>query len=865
MKKLIASVLFVGLNVLVAGEFLGLVPTSVGTRFDIVSPVSDRYTVVGQTGKGMLVLGTVPGPEVRVLAAEPRDHAYYTVRLFDQDARAELAQLARILDFDGEQYLVEVSPSDVERLLSLRVMLGRVSLSGWKPAMPAPDLPPVTANPMIEQMVARVNPDTVLSHVRRLQNYRSRYSTGDSCRAACEWVRQRFLAYGCDTVIMQPHRTGHAPNVIGVRYGTAGRRNKYAIISGHIDSYAASNAPGADDNASGTAATLEACRVTQGFRFSQDLRFIAWTGEEFGLYGSEAYANEARARGDTILGVLNFDMIGYVDAAPEDCDMMAKIASPPCEPFCDWFIAVADTYTALPCRKRMMSDNQNSDHGPFWNNGYVALTGIEDFWPTNPHYHTSHDSIGAGYNNNEFCTEVTRAALAAIATLGEPIPSTQPMVGLFRTQLDDASGNNNGHWDAGESVAVYLTLKNFGLVTAHNVQASIATGDPYVTLFETSAGYGTVAGQDTARGSNPFTMKAATNTPREHLAEFTLTITSTETTWVNHLALRIGEYLVTDPVPDGPRQPPLYWAYDDVDTGFPQHPTYDWVEIRTLGTRIAYAQNDDVAVVSLPTGFGPFVFYGQRYTQVSVSADGWLAAGNYTQRNYSNTTLPNSSAPPAVICANWDDLYPDYNGTGFVYWYHDAANHRFIVEFDSVKYYSGTVRDKFQFIIYDTTRAAPDGNSVIVVQYMTANGFASSTVGLQDPSQTIGIQDLDDGALTHGAAPIVAGRAIKYTTTDPTGMVEQTARLTPDPVRLSLSTNPVSGIARVHFSLPDPGRVELAVYDRAGRRVLELVSSTMPAGRHGADWDARELASGVYFLRLDAGTTQSTVKVVLNR
>jgi hypothetical protein len=163
LKKLIASVLFVGLNVLVAGEFLGLVPTSVGTRFDIVSPVSDRYTVVGQTGKGMLVLGTVPGPEVRVLAAEPRDHAYYTVRLFDQDARAELAQLARILDFDGEQYLVEVSPSDVERLLSLRVMLGRVSLSGWKPAMPAPDLPPVTANPMIEQMVARVNPDTVLS------------------------------------------------------------------------------------------------------------------------------------------------------------------------------------------------------------------------------------------------------------------------------------------------------------------------------------------------------------------------------------------------------------------------------------------------------------------------------------------------------------------------------------------------------------------------------------------------------------------------------------------------------------------------------------------------------------------------------
>ncbi len=859
MKKLIVGLASAGLSVLVAGEFLGIVPQG---RFE---DLKDRYTVVGQTGSGMLVLGSAPEGDVRVLAVEPREHVYYTVRLFDQDALAELTQLARVLDFDGEQYLVEVSPSDVEKLLLLRVMLGRVSLSGWQPAVPAPDLPPATTNPMIEQLVARVNPDTVLSYVRRLQNYRSRYSTGDSCRAACEWVKQKFLAYGCDTVIMQLHRTGHAPNVIGVRYGTSGRRNKYAIISGHIDSYAASNAPGADDNASGTAATIEACRVTQGFRFSQDLRFVAWTGEEFGLYGSEAYANEARARGDTILGVLNFDMIGYVDAAPEDCDMMAKIANPPCEPFCDWFIAVADTYTALPCRKRMMSDNQNSDHGPFWNNGYVALTGIEDFWPTNPHYHTSHDSIGAGYNNNEFCTEVTRAAVAAIATLGEPIPANQPMVGLFRTRLDDASGNGNGRWDAGESVAVYLTLKNFGLVTATDVRASIATSDPYVTLFESSASYGTVNGQDTAIGSNPFTMKASASTPREHVVNFTLTITSAETTWVNAFALRVGEYLITDPVPDGPRQPPLYWAYDNIDTGFPQHPTYDWVEVRSVGTRIPYAQNDDVAVINLPPGFGPFRFYGQEYTQVSVSADGWLAAGNYTQRNYSNTTLPSSSAPPAVICANWDDLYPDYNGTGFVYWYHDALNHRFIIEFDSVKYYSGSVRDKFQFIIYDSTMAAPDGNSVIVVQYMTANGYTSSTVGLQDQTRTIGIAALFNGTLARGAAPIAAGRAIKYTTDAPTGLDEAATRSLSGAAQLGLAANPVARRTLVRYSVPADGSVGLAVFDQAGRMVAQLVRKAMPAGRHSIIWDTQSLAPGVYFLRLETERSRTVAKAVVSR
>jgi len=360
-------------------------------------------------------------------------------------------------------------------------------------------------------------------------------------------------------------------------------------------------------------------------------------------------------------------------------------------------------------------------------------------------------------------------------------------------------------------------------------------------------------------------MKAAANTPREHIANFIVTITSTETTWVNNLALQIGEYLITDPVPDGPRQPPLYWAYDNVDAGYPQHPTYAWAEIRSQGTRIPYAQNDDVALVSLPTGFGPFRFYGQRYTQVSVSADGWQAAGNYTLRNYSITTLPSTSAPPAVICANWDDLYPDYQSTGYVYWFHDAANHRFIVEFDSVKYYSGAVRDKFKFIIYDSTMAAPDGNSVVAVQYMTANGFTNSTAGLQDPTQAIGIQVLYNGALAHGAAPIAAGRAIKYTTADPTGMADDARRTTLDATRLSLGANPVSGIARVSFSLPAAGRVELTAFDRAGRRVAQLVSTTMPAGTHSVNWDSRRLAPGIYFLRLTTERGRASAKAVVSR
>jgi len=866
-RKSLLLVVAAGLSLCLAGEYLGVIPNA--TPEDLAA----RYTIVGVTGHGVLVLaddsrdGDFATLDGHFLAEDPRAHLYYTVRLFADASRADLAAVSRILDFDGEQYLVEVAPDAVESFIAVPAMRGRVSLNGWVMDRPAPELPRVSAHPTIEQIVARVSPDSVLAFVLRLQQYRNRYSTGDSCKAAAQWIAAKFSAYGCDTVILENHTANHAPNVVGIRYGTSGLRNPYAIIDGHFDAYAASNAPGADDNASGTASAIEACRVMQGFQFQHDLRFIAFSGEEFGLLGSEYYAAQAHARNDTILGVLNFDMIAYEDNPPEDLEVIGKISNPPCEPFCDWFIAIADTYTTLPCSKVMVSDMQSSDQGPFWNNGYLAFCGIEDYWPGNPYYHTPGDSIGAGYNDNDFCTEVIKAGVAALATLGEPVPMDVPSVGLLRTALDDTAGNNNGKWDAAESVAVYLTLKNFGMVGATDVSSLVSTSDPYVTLYNASADYGDIDGLDTAVNTVPFTMKAAPNTPREHMAEFGLTITATESTWQATFSFLVGEYLTTDPVPDGPRQPAVYWAYDDIDTLYEEHPAYDWVEINTAGTQLNYAQNDDVIPVSLPTGFGPLKFYGQSYSQVSVSADGWIACGSYTQDDYSNTSLPNTSAPRATIFANWDDLYPvsGGGGAGYVYWHHDSANHRFVVEYDSVKYYSGSNRDKFEVIFYDTTVVTPTGDNAIVVQYMTAAGYTSSTVGIQDPTQAIAIQDLFNGTQPHGAAPIAAGRAIKYTAVPGVGVVEETRTRRPRAASLKLEGNPVSDAARVRFSLPQAADIRLEAYDRTGRRLATLASGLLAAGAHAVNWDTRNVPAGIYFIRLATPDCHRSLKAVVSR
>jgi len=91
------------------------------------------------------------------------------------------------------------------------------------------------------------------------------------------------------------------------------------VIGAHYDSRSTNlysttaRAPGADDNASGTATNLELARVISelGVRFGRTLRILAFSGEEQGLLGSRAYAAFISQRGDNVIAMFNGDMLGY--------------------------------------------------------------------------------------------------------------------------------------------------------------------------------------------------------------------------------------------------------------------------------------------------------------------------------------------------------------------------------------------------------------------------------------------------------------------------------------------------------------------------------------------------------------------------
>jgi len=453
--------------------------------------------------------------------------------------------------------------------------------------------------------------------------------------------------------------------------------------------------------------------------------------------------------------------------------------------------------------------------------------------------------------------------------VGTPVLSKQTV-----TVRDSLMGNGNGKIDPGETSDLEVEIRNTGMGHGYNCHAVLCSGDSRFVITDSTANYGFIPkGGSANNASDLFRVRADGSIPPETPIPCTLHLYADGGYAASEcFNIIVGEIRSVDPIPDGPRLPSLYYAYDDSDLGYEAHPTYNWVEVNGLGTRVSFPQNDDVVQISIPTAFGPLKFYGQRYTQMTISADGWIACGNYTSTNYTNTPLPSSSAPRATTFLNWDDLYPESEGTGYVYYYHDAANHRFIVEYDSVAYYhSMSTCDKFEAIYYDTTVVTPSGDNVIVVQYKTANMYTSSTLGIQDPTQVIAIQCLYNGDYHRGCSQIAAGRAIKYTTEPPypTG-IRGDVGLALARLGFVAYPNPARGRATIAWNVTQEGPVSLAVYDASGREVRSLVSTSMKPGTHSVTWDGkasngRSVAPGVYFCKLATVSGMHRQKLVVTR
>lgn len=190
----------------------------------------------------------------------------------------------------------------------------------------------------LHKIASEVSAKRIENDIRKLVSFGTRHTLSETqsntrgIGAARRWIKEEFEKIskqcgGCLEVIMVketisgekriPNPT-EVVNVIAIQRGSIDP-NRYVVMSGDIDSRvsdplnATDDSPGANDNASGVAGTIEAARVLSKYKFKGSIIYAALSGEEQGLFGGKILAEHAVKNQWRIKAVLNNDMIGNIE------------------------------------------------------------------------------------------------------------------------------------------------------------------------------------------------------------------------------------------------------------------------------------------------------------------------------------------------------------------------------------------------------------------------------------------------------------------------------------------------------------------------------------------------------------------------
>ncbi|MCF8235515.1 MAG: M28 family peptidase [Bacteroidales bacterium] len=268
----------------------------------------------------------------------------------------------------------------------------------------------------IQQMVDHVNADSIWSYIETLSSM-ERYSITEDT-AAMHYLFSYFQQLDFDTVYYHHYKDNWIPNVVAEKTGLEHPDSTF-IIGGHYDVYA-SGAPGADDNASGTAGVMEAARALCLHDYDKSVRFICFSGEELGLVGSAYYAEQAAIFDENILAMINLDMISHSATGTEDPEIWYAINS-----FSGWMADDLQEAIELYVENTTTANGSGSffarasDHASFWDRDFPAIF-LNDCldWDSpnfNNYIHTDNDVLGTSANNQELARSITQSCVAMLA------------------------------------------------------------------------------------------------------------------------------------------------------------------------------------------------------------------------------------------------------------------------------------------------------------------------------------------------------------------------------------------------------------------------------------------------------------------
>ncbi len=489
------------------------------------------------------------------------------------------------------------------------------------------------------------------------------------------------------------------------------------------------------------------------------------------------------------------------------------------------------------------------------------------------------EASGAGRNGGD-CDDSNECVDYAMYASGDGgdtyrsqlrIPLVSPLLSYFSAVIDDGG---DGVLDPGETATLAVAISNTGGHDAISVTGTVIGPPSGLTFSDEDGAWGTIAaGGMESNTTNTFTLSADAGVAIGH--EFTIALNLEGDALSQSFVFPI---VVGTPTTDAPQGPDThgYYCYDDTDTDYSEAPTYSWIEIDPdyggSGTDLGLGWETNLNT-SIPFTFR---YYGEDFDEIGVCSNGNVGLGGMPvwEHQPRNSTIPAPLGPDAMIAPFWDDLNPTTAGKVLTY---DTGDGRFVVEWSRVatSYENGGATQTFQLVLHDQdVFPTTSGDGEILYQYHTiANSDTHNyaTVGIENPMQTDGLLYTFYSLYAAEAATLANGRAIKYTTDPPDAFPSTDVAGSDAPFGVVLERNrpnPFNPVTTISYGLPTAGRVELTVYDVAGRRVATVFDGEAEAGFHEVTWNGRSgtgepVASGVYFYRLTALGEEHAKKMIL--
>ena len=416
------------------------------------------------------------GCAFRVLDSNAEANAYLLARAFRAGARQAAQGRFAIVHDDGRRLVVRASsPAEAEALSRLGFQCRwlptaplRLDLHARAPAGAARQAA-VTSNAWVAAMIAQIRQTNLYLSLAELTgvqpvvaggsytNLRTRHQNSPAAlRRATDFAFERFLALGLQPSFHPWSAAGISNrNVVATLPGTTSSA-QIVVVCAHLDDMPSGGlAPGADDNASGSIAVLAAAEALRKYTFERTLRFVLFTGEEQGLYGSDAYAHAAQTAGENLVAVLNLDMVAWDGNGDKVLNLYVRPGNAAELDLAATFTNVVRTYGlgdgVVPVT--VVETTDWSDHYSFHDYGFPAICVIEeDVADFNPYYHTTNDTLNR--LSLPFFTRSVQALAATAAHSARPVQrvtfdSIQVQNGAFSASTNLGVGTFLARHEAG--------------------------------------------------------------------------------------------------------------------------------------------------------------------------------------------------------------------------------------------------------------------------------------------------------------------------------------------------------------------------------------------------------------------------------